>query len=220
VAATANGAGSVSTIVWIDPAGKIRSVVRTSPFAAFHVAFANDGTLWAVGRISNASFEDEPNHDILRQYDAEGRVLRTMLPSGGFSSDGKHPAYRSFLATSNDRIGLYCATANEWVELSLTGDVIGRWKTTGGPPIGALTGAAVTASGAVYVSAQRLIPSGKPPDAAARTEIYRLDKQSGSFLAVDSAQVVPADRVTMLLGSDDDRLVFYAKGTLSWVRAE
>jgi hypothetical protein len=124
----------VSIIVWLDESGRTVRVVRTSPFEPFHLAFASEGTLWAAGREHEPDFRDKPDYGVLRQYDREGRPLRSVLAKSTFELPKGYPAASSFLVASSGRIVFYSETASEWVELSLLGEVIERWKTTGIPP--------------------------------------------------------------------------------------
>jgi hypothetical protein len=222
-AATATDeAGNLApVIVWIKD-GAVLRVVGTLPFAAFRIAFARDGTLWAVGRVYNpATFEEVPGHLMLRQYDPAGVLLRTLLPREG--AQRRHPAYQSFLVTATDRVGLYCVTGNEWIEISLWGDLLGRWKIT--PPPGVLlSGAALTDEGEVFVSGSRSIGPGYAgrDRQAPVTPIYRMDKSIGALIEVNARQVAGPDRGALLLAADSGRLIFYTKPgpNLSWVRVE
>jgi hypothetical protein len=129
-------ARSVSAIVWVGRDGKLTRVVRTSPFAAFHVEFAGDGSLWTVGRVIDANFKEVPGHDTVGQYDKEGKLTRSLVSLDTFlphRPHNWHPAMGSLLVVGEDRIGFLSPAAREYIEISLSGTVPGRW------PMSALT---------------------------------------------------------------------------------
>jgi len=64
-----------AVMLWLGQAGQIERVVRTSPFFASHIAVAADGTLWAADKVGDAEFKDTQPHEILRQYDQQGRQV-------------------------------------------------------------------------------------------------------------------------------------------------
>lgn len=199
--------GPVSAIFWLSSSGEVIRVVRTSPFAPFRIRFTHDGNLWAVGRLHDQNFEDVPNHEILRQYDGEGRLTRAVLPTGTFAANSKkHPAFESFLRTAANKLGVYCVTASEWIEVSLAGDLLGRWRITPAPDI-TVAGVAMSRLGNVYVTAQ------------ARGEmhyrIYQLDKSRGELVSSESMPGT-LQQGGVLLGGDSYGLVFYSQGTVSW----
>ncbi|HYM09742.1 MAG TPA: hypothetical protein VEU62_03375 [Bryobacterales bacterium] len=129
------------------------------------------------------------------------------------------PAGESFLAASKDRVGFYSARASAYVELSLSGDVLGVWKTTPPPRI-IITGIAVTPSGAVFLSAHRQYKSGEATPEW-QLPLYRLDKSSSALVQLPQDALSIPDgpiRPMLLLGTDGDELVFYSKppASLSW----
>lgn len=93
--------GSASAIVWIAPGGEILRVVGTSPFSASRIAFSADGSLWALGRVHDTHYRNAPRYDMLRQYNAQGELVRTALASDAFgpqplrTSESRSPARRS-----------------------------------------------------------------------------------------------------------------------------
>jgi len=198
------GEGLVSVIVWIDRAGHLLRAVRTTPFAPFRVVFDREGMLWAVGRVHDADSREAPDYDLLRRYDPQGRLIQTLLPRSGFPRGGKHPAFESFLVTAPDRVGLYCVTAGEWIEVSLRGELLGRWRAPRAVPDTGITGAALTSSGALYVSAQRMGPTQE------EIQLLRLDKRSGELVpAVEIA--TPLGPAPLVLSSDGNSVIYYHK---------
>ncbi|MGH9612478.1 MAG: hypothetical protein ACRD4P_05300 [Bryobacteraceae bacterium] len=209
-----NSAGQVAAaIVWIDPAGRILKVVRTSPFGSYHIAFTSDGHLWAVGRVYDSRFEEVSSYDVVRQYDANGDSVRTALPRTTFAIK-RPPASSSFLIASPDRVGFYSIAAAEFIELSLSGDVIGRWPLAPLPVDIRITGAALTTTNDVFLSAQRLQTVANSPQSALPNRLlYRLDVLSGALIPVT---IPAATKTGVLIGSDDENLVFGSSSGVSW----
>lgn len=219
IAATAGSReGAVSSvIVFTDGRGAIERIVRTTPFTVFHLAAGPDGSLWAVGREHDAKLDEVPDYDILRQYDRQGQFLRSTLRKSSFHLQGGkwHPAYESWLSASRGKVALYCVTAGELVEVSSSGEVIGRWGISGIPADAQITGLALTSTGAIYVSTQ--------VRSAQQTPVYRLERGSGQFVQTRAVDLAPNHRgMSNIAGGDGDQVVFYAKWptSLIWSRPE
>jgi len=203
-------------IAWIGAEGAVERIVRTSPFAAIRLCFTDDGILWAAGREVTPDFRREPPHDVIRRYDQRGYQIQSLLPSESFARyDSRHPAVLGFLVASKDRVGFYSQCAREWVEISLTGTILGRWKGVPGGPAVLVDGVAMTRSGSVFVSAGRRGVNGRV------AEYFRLDRDSGSWLPVDGSAITQAGaRYVTIVGSDGGRLVMRSGSKLFWVAAE
>lgn len=221
-ASASDNQGHIAPVIfWITPSGAIARIVRTSPFSASRLAFASDGSLWAAGRVYNfdgahppaSQFQVAEDYDVLRHYDLEGRLQQTALPRLSFPVAVTDPTEESFLAISPDRIGFLSVSAKEYVEISPSGQMLGRWGLNS--PIAANTavGLALTSTGAVFLSmlprVEANVPYQGPP-------LYQFDKSTGKL---QSAQLSSTglSRPTALLGSDGDELVFYSKPpAVSW----
>ena len=218
-------AGSAATadrgatfIAWLDASGVINRVVRTTPFAARNLSFAKDGTLWAFGRVVDRNSRTEPPHDVLRQYDSEGRLLRSLLPRQSFV-DRQHPSSLSFMTSSGGRVGIYSLIANEWIEVSLLGEILGRWKGVNLASGSKLGGAAILPSGDVYASELQNTGTGPP----GRTAFFRLDKETGAWriVAADDLLLEDGRGAIMILGVDQEKLVVVKSfPDFLWVRPQ
>ena len=203
---------AASVIFFCTASGSLSQVVRTSPFVPSHIIFGADGTLWATGRLHDENKDDVPVHDILRQYAADGGLMRTMLSSATFPGYQLHPGMESFLVAGVDRVGIYSRPTDEYVEYSLEGKTLGRWRL---PPLDrnlTLQGVAMLPSGKVYFSAIDSFSM----------RVYLFDRESGTRATVPFAPPDEASGVkpATILGNDSDRLVLYAKNQVWRYRFE
>jgi len=187
----------VSVIVWVGRDGKIARVIRTSPFAVFHVEFAGDGSLWTVGRVIDANFKEVPGHDTVRQYDKEGKLTRSLVSLDTFQPRprNRHPAMGSLLVAGEDRIGFLSPAAREYIEISLSGAVLGRWRMPALMDNQDLLNAMIGRDGSLYVNVT--------PESGTNALLYTLDKPTGSFRPV----AIDAERWTSLAGGDGNQLL-------------
>jgi hypothetical protein len=202
----------VSIIAWVTEDRKLDKVVRVSPFAARHVAFAKDGVLWAAGRVHDMQFEDLARSDVIRRYDPQGKLLGSSLPNTSFRAAQQAPAYESFLIASEDSMAFVSINTKAWVKMSLNGDVLGRWNIASFP-MPMVTGAAVVGSD-LFISAQQ------PSTASGKmTAVYRFNTASETFKRLDDRSVATDEQAVLLLGNDDGALVLRTKpnGAIHWV---
>ena len=185
--------------------GKIR-FVQTSPLFPEAVVFAPDSTIWVSGKPltpdgrSRAEFGD---YRLLQHYDAEGRLLEEHLPHSAFQCG---PGNHSRLAVSGNRIGLLLPQCARWIELDLSGKVVGSWpyrSRSNGQRVQAVV---MTDDGAVY-----LVETTKD-----NPGLLRLNHQSGAW------EGVPDLPVRYILGADGGELVASIAGSgrnyLTWVK--
>lgn len=205
-----------SAILWASVTGPVTRIVAMEGFAPSKIVFAGDGTLWAFGRAYGPSFEEPADYDTLRHYDSSGKFIGSTLKRSTFQSKSKiSPSTDSFLIMGGDRVGILSIAASEWVELTVTGEILGR-----GPidiPSGSfITGAALVAD-KLYVSQQKA--ANRATSTLEATELYQLDKTSNQFLEVDSTQVRNGKQGAVILGVDGEHLVVRVKPpwALAWV---
>lgn len=177
-AATADGKFA-PLIAWMDSSGRLDKIVRTNPFAAHRIVFADDGTLWAVGHLFNEQgTTDVPKHDVVWQFGSDGRLLRSFLPSDSFSK--RWPSTPSWLTASAGKIAVFFESTKEWAEIdSSSGKLLGRWSVA--LPAGAVVGGiAITSSGTAIIKADS--PDEKK---VYQLGIYSFDRQSGKLVPLD-----------------------------------
>ena len=200
-----------SVIAWMESSGTVRQVVVTSPFVARHLAFALDGSLWALGRVHDNQFDDEADYPVLRRYDSRGRLAQTALPRSSFAAGRIGPTQDSLFAVSKHRLAVVSLTAREWVEVAHSGEVVARWALSVDPS-DILTGVGLTDQGDLFASIQR----------NEYGRLYRYHRDSQTLEQVDTRQVHSAAQGFYLLGSEGDKLVCRIKpaGSLLWIRVD
>jgi hypothetical protein len=212
-----NAAGeSASLLAWLSASGKIERLVQLGPAAAMRLCFADDGTLWALVRVHDDKFEEVSSYDMLRQYDTNGKLIRTALPRKMFPGRD-YPGYLSDMSAITDRIGIYVAGAQTWIEISNGGDILGSWKL---PPPAPGTkfevwNAVLTSSNEVYLSASTRVDRGRE-----EYGLYRFDKVLRTLQKVRTSSVLSGGSL-YLLGKDGEHLVTLdgtAMPKLSWVK--
>lgn len=193
-------------LAWLDPFARVERVVRTSPFIAYRICFTEDGALWALGRVLPPPGEREQLHHILRHYSSQGRLEHALAPTDGMApSDGKHPAVGGFVVASGNRVGVYSATAHEWLEIGADRVTIsGRWPGIVGNLL-TITGVGYMPSGNVYVSAQHWDDN----KAKKRTGFYRLNRDASTWVRMNATSAIGQDdsRFAEIVGTDSDSLV-------------
>jgi hypothetical protein len=105
------------------------AVAPNAPFASARIMFGPNGHLWAVGKVHDEAFKATAKHDIWREYDEQGRLVRTMLSTEAFKPGSRHPAGHALHAANRDRVGVYSQAVNEYLEFDSSGNLIGRWRT-------------------------------------------------------------------------------------------
>lgn len=201
----------------ISPDGQQRRIVRTSPFAAFDIAFAADGTLWAAGRELVDGVEVNPNHNMIRRFDKAGNLLGSWIPKSSLAVDPKvglrHPAVRSLLVSSRDRIGWYSVGAREYFEFSLDGAIVGRFRTLDLQDGMRVTGAGLCDDGGLYVGAF----SRKNGELGGG--VFTLDRQDGTWKRV-AIKGAPAAKGLRVFACEGSELVAGSPSNLIWFKPE
>jgi hypothetical protein len=104
---------------FIDKNGRVRLLLRTTPFTIRRIAFGYNGNLWAFGWQLDSNGMEVAQYDILREYNPAGVMLRSALPRADFSTQrGPSLVANSFFALSDDYIGFYSGKTSELLWLS------------------------------------------------------------------------------------------------------
>ncbi|MBX9603117.1 MAG: hypothetical protein K2X35_19085 [Bryobacteraceae bacterium] len=197
---------SSSFLMFYDSAGQHLRTVRTRPYAPFHVSYAQDGTLWTVGRVYDERFEAVPGHEMVRHYSADGRLLKTALPTSLFPPSQQHPGRSSALAAGGDRIAVLLETAGEWVELDTNGQILGRYPWKKPSKSSLLSGISVTSEGEAYVAAQVDEPDISTGAMRTFIRLFRLDRAKGEFVELGGPQ---GHRLRGIAGTQGPSVVFW-----------
>jgi hypothetical protein len=215
VAATAASAENrlTSVLIWISPEGKILKVVEVPTFGIRKITFASDGTLWAVGREYDSNWNDVADYPVIRQYDQASRLIKSVLPRSTFVNSGLAPHMDCHVISSGDRIGFLSMSKHEWIEISLDGNILGRWTIPALSKGQALTSVAFgTKSGEPWVSIQVSDPANRS------SGLYRLDPQKGIFVEVDTSSFKhPSHPITMLGLQEPHRYAVRLEDSVRWV---
>ncbi|MCY4593669.1 MAG: hypothetical protein OXC19_02570, partial [Bryobacterales bacterium] len=203
-----------SDLAMLDMDGNMAGTIPTYPFVSDEIGFTGDGSLWAMGReiepgermIGNQRIgQEKPVHDILRQYDRDGKFVRSLLPRLSVSTDRRHPAYDASLGTSKNYVAILSNLSGYWALVSTDGLIVSsghlevheKRKFMNIIP---------TDSGELYVTGMLRGPLATTHREKHGTNValYRLDRDTGQLEAVD----LGANSGLIALGSDGENLVF------------
>ena len=205
---------NTSDIAILDIDGNLDGMIPTYPFVSDEIGFTGDGSLWAMGReiepgermIGNRRIgQEKPVHDILRQYDRAGKLVRTLLPRLSVSTDRRHPAYNASLGTSKNYVAVLSNPSGYWALVSTEGLIVssGYLQVHKNRKFMNII---PTDSGEVYLSG---LLRGSLADAhrekhGTNVALYRLDCDNSQLQQID----LGANSRMNALGSDGENLVF------------
>jgi hypothetical protein len=212
-------------IASIDAGGKIRQVVRTTPFLPVYVCAAEDGTVWSYGVDEDGEGKAIETSPRLRQYSFDKGQLKavldaTALPPGGWKlTRGRYPGDITFRCNGR-KVVLLNSQYNEWVEFDIAANKLTVFKLKPLPPPKQMqvTGFALTEAGDVFVSLHDM--SGDQP----RSGLFRLEFDRvgvGSWVPVkNTIGAYLHGPVERLLGADGSDLIYTRdlNGTAYWSR--
>ncbi len=202
-------------IGFFDASGKPAKLVRTTPAAALRICFLDDGTLWALVRMHDDQFNELPEYDMLRHYSADGVLIGTALPRQTVAAK-EFPGEQGSLVASHDRVGLYLNGSKTWVDLSYSGQVLGRWQMPDHNE--QYSQVLLSPTNEVFVDSQER----RSKTAKSIFQCYRFDRGSGSLIPLDRSAISNSGPL-FLLGFDGDLLVTSLSmgvPTLVWANAQ
>lgn len=211
--ATWQDSSSGGIVAWVSPDLKRQTAIRVSPFSPSAVTVASDGTIWVAGWELVAGREVNPNHPVLRRYSRDGQLLGSFLPKSDVPPQANqlwHPAEKSRLVASRDRVGWYSEVAGLYVEFLPDGTELKRYSTVKPDPKSFVHGLALCDGGSVFASSQLHGPSG----AVSGWKIFALDRQNGQWISM-----ARTERWGMLYGCDGNDPVAQLNGgsVLTWL---
>ncbi len=218
-AAASNG-GPASFIAWLDRTGRTARLVRISSGVPYLLCFADDGSLWsAVQTRAGNGDQEAAQYDMLRHYDADGKLIGSALRREIFpaapSATRSFPGEGGSLTASHDRVGFFAPASRIWAEISLAGADLGHWVLQG--PKAEFSRAFLSQSGEVYVHQQERIDS-----SSEIVRSYLLDKASSTLREIDTS-AIHFGQPAKLTGIDGDELVYqasYGPWLLKWASYE
>lgn len=181
----------------IDRSGRLTQTIPTGPYLPTHIAFAQDGTLWAFGvrpDLRNAAGQEQ-DHAVVRHYSPQGALLLESLKRSTFLF-GLSPAQMgnqwNGIQVTSQRIGILAingmsSATTQWVELNpATGEETGRWNIDSQE----CPNVTMTEDGSVYFQSNNL------------DTMRKLDRTTGVW------NPVSFPKKQMLLGADGNQLVY------------
>jgi len=189
-------------IAFLDPTGKQVRFVDTDRYHPMAVCFAPDHSIWSAGhqRSPKNDVEDPAGYSIVRKFLSDGTPAGEFLLRSEFPP-GLPPAASgigiSWIRAAGDRVGMMLypgqnSASPEWVELDVSGNLIGRWKLG---PSGQLNG------GFAFTADARLFARPYNPETK-KNELMSFDRKSSSWRAAEGGVN------GLLLGADGNDLVF------------
>jgi hypothetical protein len=189
--------------------GQQQVTIRTFPYYVNEMVFGPDGVLWTAGFETDGVQVLDNDHAIIRRWDASGRVIGSLAPRHEIRAPkpDNHPTTQAWFAVSKDRVGWYTAIARVYIEYSLDGKQLGRYKAVELPNDARYKGIAMTNDGSVFVSAS--YPSTTNPKLYAR-DVWVLDRERASWVALAKKGPL-ASGDCIIIGAEGPHLVVYVE---------
>lgn len=187
------------TIGWMNPSGDLEFVVRTDDYAAKHLTFAPDGTLWILGYNNRI--------DVMAHFSAAGEQIMPFIELPRISRVRNFVTAGAIL-TNASRVALVLDTRRLIVEFAHDGATLGKWPL---PPNKEVRGTALTDSGDLYLAMSN--PRPRVPteldEYQADHQLLRLDRLRGIWEEIEFSHLIKPDEPEFihLYGADDDNLV-------------
>ncbi|MDE0105911.1 MAG: hypothetical protein OXN89_26320 [Bryobacterales bacterium] len=203
--------GKLSSFIWfLRMDGTLVRTIRTSSFHVRKIRFSADGNLWSVGIESDSGLE-KVNHDVLRQYDRDGRLVRTMLPRMSISSSREHPTEGAILVTSSQYVALISLVSERWNLISTEGILVSSGPVDLPRGLNVFSGS-VSDSGRIFI--QGYWASDSPHrDSYPRLPVFEIDQELGLMKFRRTNSVYLDDSYGLLLGSEGEELLFLTRSS-------
>ncbi len=198
---------STSYFGLISNDGHQQIAVRPFPYWVGEMAFAPDGVLWTAGGETDGVEVLNTNHAVIRRWDASGKLIGSLAPRYEIRAPRprSHQATQSWFAVGRDRVGWYCAISELYLEYSLDGKQLGRYKGVDVPPEANYSGLAMTEDGSVLLSVA--YPSKEAPLGRA-SDIFVLDRARNCWYKVAKKDPV-AGGPHLIMGSQGPHVIVY-----------
>lgn len=145
-------------IAEIGDDGRVKHVIRTTPFVPVYICGGQSGTVWSYGFERDENGNRIESGPMLRQFSFEKGQLQTMLNISGLNPgwslpEGKYPGEISMRCNANS-VGIYNGRSSEWVQFDFNTKTLTVKQVDPLPPPSQLriTGFAMTDAGDVFAS--------------------------------------------------------------------
>ena len=206
---TDKGGAYVSIVALLNMDGSLIKVIRPESFGVKRVGFTGDGSLWMSG-IGIESNREQPVHDILRQYDSDGRLVRSLVSRNSVSTERRHPMWNAQMATSKNYVAIVSNVARKWVLVSSEGIIVGTGSFAADETRGNFRGfvnVAVTDSGRVFGHA--LFRKNNEFDTTFQAmQLFQVARDQPDLKPVGTDSAYRPDSRSLLTGTDGESLVF------------
>jgi hypothetical protein len=197
-------------VAWVSPDRQEQTIIRTSPFFPHTVTVASDGTIWVAGYETKEHHEERDiSQNLIRRYDKTGKLLGSFIPWSTLGTNPHTvPSVRSVMLSLKDRVGWYSPLSRTYLEFSMDGSVINRFKAAPHPEHDIIH-VAVCDDGGVFATTRIL----RGVDQT-NWGIFTLDRQRGEW------SLIPRnEKWGKLFGCDGTRLVSTTDfKTISWLQ--
>ncbi|HKS66321.1 MAG TPA: hypothetical protein VJR26_03725 [Candidatus Acidoferrales bacterium] len=202
--AYSNDSRGAAFVAWLSPDRGHQTLIRSTSFFPEAVVMPSDGTIWVSGYNKDTRRNDR-NHEVMRRYDRNGNLLGSVLPLSNAKRDSTNaPKWRlsSILISLGDRVGWYLPSEEAYVEFSLDGSLVNRFK---GPPyqVGEVISLAACQNGNVFAATKN----------AKNWGVFSLRRERGDWTFIPREQ-----KWGLLLGCDGTHLVSITDfNNISWL---
>jgi hypothetical protein len=195
-------------VAWVSPDRQEQTIIRTTPFFPYAVTVASDGTIWVAGYEPKQHHDYDYSQHLVRRYDKMGKLLGSFIPWSTLGTGPRPvPAVRSVLLPLKDSVGWYSSDSHTYIEFSLDGSVINRFKSAPHPEHDT-TFVAMCDDGSLFASTAII-----RGDQQTNWGIFTLDRQRGEWSFIPRNE-----RWGMLFGCDGTRLASATDfQTISWL---
>ena len=201
----------------MKPPGVIESVVSNESFAAESMVVRPDGTVWALGNDPSRIWTAGADYSLLERYDRSGVLIGRHLPRSEFCSNdpvvASEHGYGS-ITSSADRVGLYLAGAETWVEFDASGRLLDQFHLAAPPLLGpnAAPGKSLSAVRPIVMTASDRVygvfttTGGIRPDRSTGAGLYQLDRKLQRWVRVPP-ELDRDPAFGLVYGADGDEII-------------
>ncbi len=124
--------GSAGLVIVRD-GGQAQQFIDTGTYVAESISIAADHTIWTLGNLRRGPDTPVTPFRMVHHYTADGKPAGEYLPANTFPPLRQGQVIAggeigvSMIAASADRVGVYYAPMQAWLELDFSGRLLGRW---------------------------------------------------------------------------------------------